>query len=891
MQLSQESSYKYLFSIVMAIYNVEEYLEEAIKSVVNQTLSFEKHVQLILINDGSPDNSERICLKYQQKYPDNVVYVKKENGGVSSARNEGLKHVQGKYVNFLDPDDKLSENTLHEVFVFFEDNYAAVDVVAIPMFFFEGVNGPHILNNKFYKTRVIDIKLEYNQIQLSSSSAFIKYSAMRNIKFNENLQYVEDADLISRVVIEKCTLGVVGGAKYYCRKRNNKTSSTQNGTKRKEWYTSTLIYFSHAIIQYSLSKYNEVLKYIQYLVMYDLQWRLNIKDIGTSVMTEQQQEEYIEQLKRVLYYIDDEIIFQQKQLNIHYKMFALQLKYGEKYQELLEKVFLEDDVRLYFNNRQINSLGNQTAVIEILQINNNELLLEGHFGSLFSFKDVKIFAEMDGQKYEAQTVDRSAHALYCLGKKIKEFYGFRLLLPLENIVEVREIKLVAQIEDSKIPIKMSFLRFTKLSTDLKANYYCKDNFILTANNKSIKVQRKTLLEKIKKEFGFLQYLFSSNRIGARKAVIARLVNHINKIINKNKEIWLFLDRQDKADDNAEHLFKYAIKQIDGIKKYFIIQKDSKDYNRLKHDGLPVIPYGSYKHKFLQLQAKKVISSHVGDFVRNPFYSLEIYYRDLMDFDLIFLQHGITKDDVSNWLNKYNENIKMFVTAANLEYQSILSGNYYYDKNVVKLTGFPRYDNLVNEDKKQILIMPTWRRSIVEKINHRTGLRPYSETFKLSEYFKMYNSLINDERLITQAKQKGYSIVFLPHPNIQQQISDFDRNEYVEFVDYHTSYQQLFNESSMLITDFSSVAFDVAYLKKPVLYFQFDENHLDEGYFDYDTMGFGEVCRDYEDIIKNAIEYIKNDCKMKDIYVKRVEKFYAYTDHNNCKRVYESIKNL
>lgn len=106
----------------MAVYNVEQYLEEAIESVINQTLSFENHVQLILVNDGSPDNSEETCLKYKEMYPDNIVYIRKENGGVSSARNEGLKYVEGKYVNFLDSDDKLSLNALAEVFSFFELN-------------------------------------------------------------------------------------------------------------------------------------------------------------------------------------------------------------------------------------------------------------------------------------------------------------------------------------------------------------------------------------------------------------------------------------------------------------------------------------------------------------------------------------------------------------------------------------------------------------------------------------------------------------------------------------------------------------------------------------------------------------------------------------------------
>ncbi|WP_176142666.1 CDP-glycerol glycerophosphotransferase family protein, partial [Salmonella enterica] len=96
---------------------------------------------------------------------------------------------------------------------------------------------------------------------------------------------------------------------------------------------------------------------------------------------------------------------------------------------------------------------------------------------------------------------------------------------------------------------------------------------------------------------------------------------------KNKRVWLFMDRINKADDNAEALFEYAMQQNDGIKKYFIISKDSPDYNRLKKIG-PVVAYGSPKHKFLHLLADEIISSHADDYVVNPFVNMRKYYKDL-----------------------------------------------------------------------------------------------------------------------------------------------------------------------------------------------------------------------------------------------------------------------
>lgn len=90
------------YTVVSAVYGVEKYLDDYFKSLVNQTLDFKKYIFLLMVDDGSPDNSVDIIKKWQKRYPDNIIYVKKENAGQASARNLGLEYVKTGWLACID---------------------------------------------------------------------------------------------------------------------------------------------------------------------------------------------------------------------------------------------------------------------------------------------------------------------------------------------------------------------------------------------------------------------------------------------------------------------------------------------------------------------------------------------------------------------------------------------------------------------------------------------------------------------------------------------------------------------------------------------------------------------------------------------------------------------
>ena len=143
----------------------------------------------------------------------------------------------------------------------------------------------------------------------------------------------------------------------------------------------------------------------------------------------------------------------------------------------------------------------------------------------------------------------------------------------------------------------------------------------------------------------------------------------------------------------------------------------------------------------------------------------------------------------------------------------------------------------------------------------------------------------NKKFVDGAKRFGYEILFKPHPKYANFSDCFEADEYVKMIGYNESYQLLFAESSLLITDFSSTVFDFAYLQKPVIYYWFTDNPHKESYFNYETMGFGEIIKDQDKLINSIVEYMENGCIMDNKYKQRAITFFAYNDKNNSQRVY------
>lgn len=175
-------------SVIVPVYNVEKFLDKCVGSIVNQTYS---NLEIILVDDGSPDNCPAICEEWAKK-DSRIKVIHKENGGLSSARNAGLDIFTGEYVMFVDSDDWIDENTV-EIFIQTSENETA-DIVCGGMCF-EYMNDTHSalqIQNASYKGEEIARNLLLDNIRPEVCGKIYLRDLIRQFRFDEKIRYAED---------------------------------------------------------------------------------------------------------------------------------------------------------------------------------------------------------------------------------------------------------------------------------------------------------------------------------------------------------------------------------------------------------------------------------------------------------------------------------------------------------------------------------------------------------------------------------------------------------------------------------------------------------------------------------------------------------------------------
>lgn len=885
------------FTVIMAVYNTEPYLKEAVDSLIGQTIGF-SHIQLILVDDGSTDGSGRVCDEYRSCYPENVIVIHKENGGVSSARNAGIPLAKGRYLNFMDSDDRMEGDAFEKVLSFFEKHENETDVVAIPVRFFDGQSGEHIQNHKFsLKEDIVDLYEHPFITNLSCSYSFFKTETATDFTFDTKLTVTEDGKYALSVLLKKMTLGLVRDTVYWYRKRSSgEASAIQSQTTKASSYIPWLEHYANWALDYAEQHLGNVPKFVQYEVMYDLQWKLQQTHIPFVALPPNEQSRYREMLKDTLKKIDADVIMAQRNISEPYKVYAIMQKKGKD----LSIRKTQGDIELLFDQNVIASVSRMETVWDFLTFNKNDntYTIEGyHLLYGIENESVELYLIVNDRPIPCDPVKRINETFVFCGEEIVRMMGFRASVSAveAKVINIRSaVKLQGMMVERK---SCGYGFFFPISNFYESGYaYLGQHTATVDKNGFVLSKRQGPINDIVREINYLLEVWKKNRGNARKGVLFRLTSQLARLF-KFRNLWIVSDRANRADDNGEALFQFLLlHKPPRTRVVFTVGKETKDYQRLSKMG-KCVPFSSFGYKVLFLLCDVNISSHA-DQRKYCWHHEEL--RDLQSYTKhVFLQHGVIKDDMSEYLNRYKQNISGFITTAVPEYDSVNNDSYGYNPGEVWLTGLPRFDRLYRAEGKCITIMPTWRKYLMEHLNEETGEWKPKAGFEKQVFYQFYNALINSERLIGTLQENGYTLQFFPHPLINPYIDRFHHDPRVVFLSTsETNYRDVYAMSELVVTDYSSSVFDFAYLRKPLVYCQFDKEEFFsgeqlyvKGYFDYEHDGFGEVVYDIDHAIDIIIEYAKGGCVLKDKYHERIDAFFAFNDQNNCHRVLDMILSM
>lgn len=367
-----------------------------------------------------------------------------------------------------------------------------------------------------------------------------------------------------------------------------------------------------------------------------------------------------------------------------------------------------------------------------------------------------------------------------------------------------------------------------------------------------------------------------------------------------KDIWVVTEYPENARDNGYWFFKYIRENYPDKKVFYPIKATSSDYEKVRVLG-NVVEFAGWKHYFLFWAATKYIgTTKYHGFPDDDRITAGLFELKLHSFKYVFLNHGFARG-VSGIVNAKKTNYDLIIAMSELEKEIITKVNQQPEEKV-KAVGFCRHDNLNNDilNPKLIVVMPTWRRWL--DYRHETNKDVIEETKKNyleSSYYKEYQALINNERLLQYMEENGMQLVLYLHGYAQMYSKYFsstsDKVVVAEKAEFFV--QDLLKQGAFLVTDYSSVCFDYSYMKKPMLYFQFDIKEFSErqysesDYYTYENNGFGPIVYTVDDVVDEIIKSAENGFEIERKYLKRVEEFFTDFGNTHCETIYKLVSEL
>ncbi|MET3961446.1 glycosyltransferase involved in cell wall biosynthesis [Marmoricola sp. OAE513] len=839
------------FTIISAVYNVGRYLPEFIASIEAQDFDLSR-VEVIMVDDGSSDDSHARLTAWAQRRPELVTVITQPNAGQGAARNTGMRSATGEWVTFPDPDDIVDPNYLSTVDAF-ATAHPDVHMVAANRLIWNETTGvtsnTHPLFRFFSHDRLVDLEDSETSFHGSAPAAFFRLDVLREfaLAFDDRIRPNFEDGHFSSLYLLHCRQPKVGFLKstsYHYRKRADQSSSLQGSMLHPGRYTDVFEHGYAAILDAAEELTGTIPRWLQHFLAYELLGYLSAYENGTVPVlgAGPEIEAFHAHMTAVLRRLDLEHVLPRLEMTTApWQRDALQ--HGYSGQDWCSAHVLVDT----FDKTQ------KLARVRYLYAGAppTEIVVNG---------------ETEVSPRHAKTRDLN-------------YFGRTLLR--ERIMWVRytpDLRIKLNGDWAEVAFLRPISKLTRVSANrLRRHTGRPSRYDRRLVERVVPVPETPLAKK------------------------ARALADKPRTAKKFADAWVLMDRVHDAGDSGEVLFRRLRTHHREINAWFVIEQGTADWTRLRKEfGKRVVAHGSLEWMALMAHCSNLLSSHADVPIMAP---TAIATFAEANWRFTFLQHGVIKDDLSSWLNR--KQIDLFVTSTRAELASIAGDGtpYVFTTKETKLTGLPRFDRLREvgqrfgpDQRDLLLVAPTWRQWLVESLAVDSQRRSSSDAVLDSDFVHQWLDLLRSPELAELCRAHGLTIGFLPHPNLQSLLPRLDLPAHVRPLSYDgVDVQEYFARARVLVTDYSSIAFNAAYLNRPTVYFQFDADLVTKGshvgrpgYFSYTADGFGPVTEDTAGAVDAVRDALAHGADPQPEYLARIEATFPDRDGSCSERVIAEV---
>lgn len=878
-----DNEFKYDISVVIPIYNASKWLRGTIESVLSS--SFDKsRLQLVLVDGGSDDASSDICREYAEKYTDvNITLLRSSALGVSAARNAGIKSSLGRYIMFLDADDILHENAVKLIVRFFDMHYEQTDAVVC-----------HYININPDGTAAADIKV-YKKILPNSavypldctmfysdySLAVIKNERDNTVLFNEKLTWREDMEHLLRAAEKKGTVGYIKEANYY--------KISRSDSKREELREDKLLSEAIKDTLTAISADRDTLSCAASAqIMHALNSHLKDDSLWPHQYSPEKYAEYEEAIGAVIAKVPSFVILTHPELDKYNRSYWIRKKPNADILITLQrgKIELSADGTVFERRKNVE------WTLRRIRSRGTKVTVYGDFKlAAFDFvplEEVTFLARLNGAKFE-KTVVKPSFSSYASSSRIvtNNMWAFQLTVDASEISTLEMFVKIRGISYNALIVNCSNTVFN--STNALSSATVGNVLVSQSEKRILKFKPLTNAEVVQRRQTVTElFSFDANACRIREKC-AELIG---------RRIWMYNDNFAMMD-NGYYQFLHDVKINDGIERYYVIKnRDAESYiNADSELRAHFVEYGSQEHILYFLCAERIFTAFTSGLEWRAIQYNEMYkYWDIFNAEVVLLSHGVLNQYWPWSFSPLRMCIDKVVISTFTEFRAWCE-NGFWQKDLIP-SGMPRY-SVIKQDpekppKRKILLALSWRMYLAGKheilLDAATSRIALDKKYLNSSYFKNLMEFINSKELEKLLTDNDLELDVNLHPQfnlIYRSHMDIT-NQRVAVTDGHAE----LSDYMMMISDVSSIIFDFAVYKRPIMYFIPDieefkagRNHFREVIIPFED-GLGPAAYTPQTAVEELKKIVENDFEPSDKYRLRLMHHHIPLD-DCCGKLYES----